>query len=200
MKDLKHRVIRGGVAKFCSQGTTFVVRMGSLMILARLLDPKDFGLVGMVTAVTGVFNVFRDFGLSAAAVQRTTVTKEQASTLFWINLLVGAILGLLVAAMAPFVVRFYREPRLFGVTIALATAFLFNAAGVQQSAILERQIRVLGSCCFHNRDSTCLHRVRLANDRLGPRKTTQRDWHPFHDAFWRHSHFEWPGHVYCYQL
>src|SRR6266852_2004118 len=141
MKDLKHRVIRGGFAKICSQGTTFVVRMGSLMILARLLDPKDFGLVGMVTAVTGVFNVFRDFGLSAAAVQRTTVTKEQASTLFWINISVGAILGLLVAAMAPFVARFYREPRLIGVTAALATGFLFNAAGVQHSAILERQMR-----------------------------------------------------------
>src|SRR6266446_6491770 len=102
MKDLKQRVIRGGAAKICAQGTNFLIRIGSLMILARLLDPKDFGLVGMVTAVTGVFSVFRDFGLSAAAVQRNTVTKEQASTLFWINLLVGAILGLLSLAMAPF--------------------------------------------------------------------------------------------------
>jgi len=143
MKDLKHRVIRGGVAKICSQGANFLLRMGSLMILARLLDPKDFGLVGMVTAVTGVFSVFRDFGLSAAAVQRTTVTEEQASTLFWINVLVGAILGLLVVAMAPFIVRFYREPRLLGVTAALASAFLFNAAGVQHSAILERQMRFI---------------------------------------------------------
>lgn len=141
MKDLKQRVIRGGFAKICSQGASFLVRIGSLMILARLLDPKDFGLVGMVTAVTGVFNVFRDFGLSAAAVQRTTVTNEQASTLFWINLLVGAILGLLVVAMAPFVVLFYHEPRLLGVTAALASGFLFNAAGVQHSAILERQMR-----------------------------------------------------------
>jgi PST family polysaccharide transporter len=141
MKDLKQRVIRGGFAKICSQGASFLVRMGSLMILARLLDPKDFGLVGMVTAVTGVFNVFRDFGLSAAAVQRTTVTNEQASTLFWINLSVGAILGLLVVAMAPFVVLFYHEPRLLGVTAALASGFLFNAAGVQHSAILERQMR-----------------------------------------------------------
>ena len=140
MKDLKRRAIRGGVAKICSQGANFLVRIGSLMILARLLDPKDFGLVGMVTAVTGVFSVFRDFGLSAAAVQRTTVTEEQASTLFWINLLVGAVLGLLSLAMAPFVVSFYREPRLFGVTAALSTGFLFNAAGVQHSAILERQM------------------------------------------------------------
>lgn len=141
MKDLKKRTIRGGAAKICSQGTNFLLRMGSLMILARLLDPKDFGLVGMVTAVIGVFSVFRDFGLSAAAVQRTSVTEEQSSTLFWINLLVGAVLGFLVLAMAPFVVAFYHEQRLFGVTAVLATAFLFNAAGVQHTALLERQMR-----------------------------------------------------------
>ena len=141
MKDLKQRTIRGGFAKICAQGTSFLVRMGSLMILARLLDPKDFGLVGMVTAVIGVFNVFRDFGLSAAAVQRTSVTEEQSSTLFWINLLVGAMLGLLTLAVAPFVVAFYHEQRLLGVTAVLATAFLFNAAGVQHSALLERQMR-----------------------------------------------------------
>ncbi len=141
MKDLKQKAILGGFAKICSQGTGFLVRMGSLMIMARLLDPKDFGLVGMVTAVIGVFSVFRDFGLSAAVVQRATVTKEQASTLFWINLLVGAILGALSLAMAPFVVFFYHEPRLLGVTAALASGFLFNAAGVQHTAILERQMR-----------------------------------------------------------
>src|SRR5229473_6352982 len=141
MKDLKQRAIRGGAAKVFSQGVSFLVRMGSLMIMARLLNPRDFGLVGMVTAVIGVFNVFRDFGLSGAAVQRATVTEEQISTLFWINVLVGAILGILTLAMAPFVVSFYREPRLLGVTAALSTGFLFNAAGVQHSAILERQMR-----------------------------------------------------------
>src|ERR1017187_4388716 len=141
MKDLKQRTIRGGFAKICSQGANFLLRMGSLMIMARLLDPKDFGLVGMVTAVIGVFSVFRDFGLSAAAVQRTSVTEEQSSTLFWINLLVGGVLGLLALAMAPFFVAFYHEQRLFGVTAVLATAFLFNAAGVQHTALLERRMR-----------------------------------------------------------
>jgi O-antigen/teichoic acid export membrane protein len=118
-----------------------LLRLGSLMILARLLDPKDFGLVGMVTAVIGVFNLFRDFGLSTATVQRTTVTEEQISTLFWINMLVGTTLGLLTVAMAPFVVRFYHEPSLLGVTAALATGFVFNAAGVQHTALLERRMR-----------------------------------------------------------
>jgi O-antigen/teichoic acid export membrane protein len=141
MKDLKERVVRGGFAKVCAQGANFALRIGSLMVLARLLDPKDFGLVGMVTAFTGVLNLFRDFGLSAASVQRVTVTEEQVSTLFWINILVGVILALLLAALAPVVVTFYHEPHLLGVTIVLATAFIFNAAGVQHSAILQRQMR-----------------------------------------------------------
>lgn len=141
MKDLKQRTIRGGAAKIGSQAATFTLRMGTLMILARLLNPKDFGLVGMVTAMIGVFGVFRDFGLSAAAVQRTSVTEEQASTLFWINLLVGVVLGLLTVAMAPLIVFFYHEPRLLGITAILATAFVFNAAGVQHTSFLERQMR-----------------------------------------------------------
>jgi len=141
VKDLKERMIRGGFAKVCSQGANFVVRVGSLMILARLLDPKDFGLVGMVTAVTGVFHLFKDFGLSTATVQRTTVTEEQVSTLFWINMLLGAMLGILSVAMAPAIAGFYHEPRLLGVTAVLGAGFLFNAAGVQHSAILQRQMR-----------------------------------------------------------
>lgn len=141
MKDLKQRTIRGGAAKICSQAASFVLRMGSLMVLARLLDPKDFGLVGMATAVIGVFNVFKDFGLSAAAVQRSKITQEQASTLFWINILVGGALGFLTVALAPLLVTFYHEQRLFGVTAVLAAAFLFNAAGVQHASLLEREMR-----------------------------------------------------------
>jgi O-antigen/teichoic acid export membrane protein len=140
MKDLKQRAIRGGLAKVCAQGTGFLIRVGSLMILARLLDPKDFGLVGMVTAVIGLLNLFRDFGLSTAAVQRVGVTEEQASTLFWVNVLVGVVLCLLSIAMAPILARFYHEPRLVWVTIALSLGFIFNAAGVQHSSRLEREM------------------------------------------------------------
>jgi PST family polysaccharide transporter len=141
MKDLKERVVRGGLAKICAQAVTFTLRVGSLMVLARLLEPKDFGLVGMVTAFTGVLYLFRDFGLSTATVQRVNVTEDQISTLFWINILVGAILWLSLTLAAPFVVSFYHEPNLFWVTVILATGFLFNAAGVQHAALLERQMR-----------------------------------------------------------
>ncbi len=141
MKDLKARTIRGGLARICAQGATFALRFGSLMVLARLLGPKDFGLVGMVTAFTGVLNLLKDFGLSSAAVQRTNVTEEQISTLFWINLVVGGLLGLFTAAMAPLIAAFYHEPRLVWVTVILAAGFVFNAAGVQHSALLQRQMR-----------------------------------------------------------
>lgn len=141
MKDLKERTIRGGLARVCAQAANFLIRGGSLMILARLLSPRDFGLVGMVTAFTGVLNLLKDFGLSSAAVQRSEVTDEQISTLFWINILVGALLGLLTLAAAPLIASFYHEPRLFGVTAVLAAGFVFNAAGVQHSALLQRQMR-----------------------------------------------------------
>jgi O-antigen/teichoic acid export membrane protein len=141
MKDLKQKTLRGGLARLCAQGANFSLRLGSLMVLARLLGPKDFGLVGMVTAFTGVLNLFRDFGLSSAAVQRTTVTDEQISTLFWVNILVGVLLGLVAVALAPAIAAFYHEPRLLAVTAVLAAAFLFNAAGVQHSVLLQRQMR-----------------------------------------------------------
>ena len=141
MKDLKQRTIRGGLARVLSQAATLVLRAGSLMIMAHILDPDDFGLVGMVTAMIGIFSIFRDFGLSAAAIQRTSITDEQSSTLFWINLLAGAILSLIALAMGPFVAEFYHEKQLTAVTAVLATAFLFNAAGVQHGALLERQMR-----------------------------------------------------------
>ena len=141
MKDLKQKIVLGGIAKICAQATNFTLRVGSLMILARLLDPRDFGLVAMVTTVTGVVNLFRDFGLSTASVQRTTITDDEISTLFWINLLCGGVLTSLVLVAAPIIARFYHEPRLVLVTVTLSASFLINAAGVQHSALLERQMR-----------------------------------------------------------
>lgn len=141
MKDLKEKTLRGGVARLGAQAANFILRFGSLMILARLLGPKDFGLVGMVTAFTGVLSLFRDFGLSSAAIQRTTVSEEQISTLFWINLMVGVGLGCIAVICAPAVAAFYHEPRLIAVMTVLAAGFVFNAAGVQHGVLLQRDMR-----------------------------------------------------------
>lgn len=141
MHDLKERTIRGGAARLASQVASLALRTVALVVLARLLDPKDFGLVGMVTAFTGILTWFRDFGLSAAAVQRVDITDDQHSTLFWINVLFGALLMLVTVAAAPAIAAFYHQPGLLWVTVVLGTAFLFNAVGIQHSALLQRQMR-----------------------------------------------------------
>jgi O-antigen/teichoic acid export membrane protein len=141
MKDLKEKTIRGGSARVAALATNFLLRVGSLAVLARLLDPKDFGLLGMVTAFTGVLSLFRDFGLSAAAIQRAEITEAQSSTLFWINILVGAGLTAIAMLLAPVVSMLYHEPRLFWITSVVAVGFLINGAGVQHSTILQRQMR-----------------------------------------------------------
>lgn len=141
MQDLKEKTIRGGAARLASQVVSLALRTGAMVVLARLLDPKDFGLVGMVTAFTGILTWFRDFGLSAAAVQRVDITADQHSTLFWINVLFGALLALVTVAAAPAIAAFYHQPSLVWVTVVLGAAFLFNAVGIQHSALLQRQMR-----------------------------------------------------------
>jgi O-antigen/teichoic acid export membrane protein len=141
MQDLKQKTIRGGAARMGAQVASLVLRAGALVVLARLLDPKDFGLVGMAAAYTGLLNWFRDFGLSTAAVQRSDITRDQHSTLFWINVLFGALLALVTLAAAPAIAAFYHEPRLVWVSAVLGMAFLFNAMGIQHSALLQREMR-----------------------------------------------------------
>jgi O-antigen/teichoic acid export membrane protein len=141
MKDLKERAVRGGLARLCGQAAILVLRLSFIVIMARLLDPEDFGLVAMATVVTGVYEIFTTAGLSSATIQRVSVTNEQISTLFWINILVGTILCLLCIATAPVLVSFYHEPRLFWVTVTMGVGFVLSAGGVQHSALLQRQLR-----------------------------------------------------------
>lgn len=141
MKDLKERAVRGGFAKLCGQAANFVLRLASIAILSRLLNPEEFGLVAMATVATGVYGLFTSAGLSSATVQKETITDAQVSTLFWVNIGVGALLALACVVTAPILVAFFHEPRLFWLTIAMSAGFLFNAAGVQHFALLQRQLR-----------------------------------------------------------
>jgi O-antigen/teichoic acid export membrane protein len=141
MKDLKKRAVLGGLAKLCGQSATLVLRLSFIVIMARLLDPAQFGLVAMTAVMTGILDIFTTAGLSSATIQRASVTDEQISTLFWINVLVGTVLCLICLAIAPALVSFYHEPRLFGITVTLGAGFIFGASGVQHSALLQRQLR-----------------------------------------------------------
>jgi len=143
MGDLKGRSTRGGLVSLGSQGIKFGVRVGSMMLLARLLSPEDFGLQGMVGAITGFMALFKDAGLSAVTVQREVISQEQVSTLFWVNVGIGALLAIGLLALSPAIASFYHEPRLRLVAALSAVAFLFNGLAVQHLALLQRQMRFM---------------------------------------------------------
>jgi O-antigen/teichoic acid export membrane protein len=140
-QDLKRKSVRGGLAAVGSHGAKFILRTGTMMVMARLLTPADFGLQGMVLAVTGVLGLFRDVGLSMATIQRDTITHEQTSTLFWINLAVGLLLALAAMAFGPILAVFYHEPKLVSISVVSGIAFLFNGLAAQHQALLQRSMR-----------------------------------------------------------
>jgi O-antigen/teichoic acid export membrane protein len=141
LTDLKGRTVRGGAITFVAQGIKVVLNMGSTVVLARLLTPADYGLIGMVTGVTGFVEMFKDAGLSMATVQRERITNEQISTLFWLNVALSVGLMSVVIALAPVVAVFYHEPRLTWVTVALAGTFLLSGLTVQHQALLRRNMK-----------------------------------------------------------
>ncbi|MBW8016066.1 MAG: lipopolysaccharide biosynthesis protein [Planctomycetes bacterium] len=140
-KDLKGRSVRGGAITFFSQGCKFVFKMGSTIVLARLLTPDDFGLIAMVAAITNFAMIFKDMGLSRATVQRQEINHSQISTLFWINAAIGLLMAVSVAVLAPVVVWFYGRTELRAVTIALGCTFIFSGLSVQHQALLRRNMR-----------------------------------------------------------
>ena len=141
LSDARRRSVLGSIVSVGSQGVRFALRAGSMMALARLLTPEDFGVQGMVLVTTAFFALFRDVGLTAVTVQRDSVSHEQLSTLFWINVAVGAALtGLLVLA-SPAIAAFYGDARLTPVCIVSAVIFVIQGWSTQHYALLQRQMR-----------------------------------------------------------
>ncbi len=139
--DIERRTIRGGAVTIGYQVGKQALGIAETAILSRLILPSDSGLIGMVVVVTGFIALFNDLGLSAATVQRESLDQKQVSTLFWINVAMGVLLGLVTALTAPVLAWFYAEPRLLAVTIAIAFGFVLGGMTVQHRALLKRQMR-----------------------------------------------------------
>lgn len=140
MQDLKSKTVRAGLINVSSRGAGFAIRIVALMVMSRLLTPNDYGLVAMVTAFTGVLNMFGCFGLFQAAVQRGALSEEESSSLFWLNLMIGAAMTTLAIIAAPMVAAFYSEPRLLPIMVVISFTFVFTAAGVQHGVLLQRRM------------------------------------------------------------
>jgi O-antigen/teichoic acid export membrane protein len=137
---LGSRTARGGVVTIVSHGLKFAFSILATAVLARLLTPQDYGLIGMVVVFTGFVTMFKDLGLSLATVQRAEITYDQISTLFWVNVALSVAITLLMFLLAPLIGWFYGEPRLISITIVTAVGFLFGGLAVQHEALLKRQM------------------------------------------------------------
>jgi PST family polysaccharide transporter len=139
--NLKQRSVRGALFMASGAGLDFALRLVAVGILARLLVPEHFGLIAMVTALTGILEGVRDLGLATATVQRHHLTHGQVSNLFWVNVAAGCLFAALFCAAASPIADFYDDERLRGITVALSLTFVWSGLTVQHEALMTRQLR-----------------------------------------------------------
>src|SRR5438874_1062635 len=121
--DLRNKTVKGvswsAVSQIVTQGFTWAISI----IVARILGPKAYGLIGMIAVFSGFAWLFSDLGLGAAIVQRKKLEQEHLDTAFWINLLAGFVMTGLMAAFAPLIASFYNEPQLTWLSIIISLQF-----------------------------------------------------------------------------
>ncbi|MGV2829971.1 lipopolysaccharide biosynthesis protein [Myxosarcina sp. GI1(2024)] len=139
--DLKRQSIRGGAVTLITQASKFAIQMASTVFIARLLTPEDYGLIAMASVVIKFVQMFNNFGLSTAIVQKSQINHQQVSTLFWINTAISTVIGLLIAALSTTIAGFYQEPRLVNIMLILSLVFIMGGLTIQHQALLRRQMR-----------------------------------------------------------
>jgi len=132
---------RSATVSAAGQLSRFVIQTASIVLLARLLTPSDYGVLAIAVAVSGLGDLLRDFGLANASVQARILTVDQRSNLFWINTAVGAVMAVALALLAPVITPVLRDPRLAAVLPVLALGFLVNGIATQPRAWLVREMR-----------------------------------------------------------
>jgi O-antigen/teichoic acid export membrane protein len=125
------------VSRFSQLGLQFL----TTAVLARLLTPDDFGLVGMATVVIGFVDIFKDLGTSAAVIQRKNLSEELLSSIFWVNVAFGVIATTVLFALSPLGAAFYHEQRVTPILKVLSIAFFISGLSILQQAILERNLQ-----------------------------------------------------------
>ena len=129
------------MATMTAQVSKFALRIGGIVVLARILTPNDYGLFAMVAVVVRFAQMFKDAGLSMATVQKGHISHDQISTLFWINILISAFLGVCILAISPLVARFYGRQELAAITMALSVSFIISGLAIQHEALLRRHMQ-----------------------------------------------------------
>ena len=118
-----------------------IAHLLQLTVLAHLLTPRDFGLVGIVMLVIGFAQAFTDLGISAALIHRQDATPDQLSSLYWLNVLAGIVVLAVVLALAPLVGDAFGDAALVPVLRAVSLVFVVVPLGKQFEMLLQRDLR-----------------------------------------------------------
>jgi O-antigen/teichoic acid export membrane protein len=129
-------VIWSSADTFGRQGMQFITSI----LLARLLSPAEFGLVGMIVVFMAVATSFVDSGFSSALIQRKELTEEDKTSVFLFNISAGLAMAVVMYGAAPWIARFYAQPILTGLTRLLALNLFLQACGSVQFALLSRRL------------------------------------------------------------
>lgn len=139
--SLKQAASRGAAVTAGGLWLKTLIQLASTMLLARLLDPTDFGLIAMIMAIVGVADLVRDFGMTGAILQAKKLTPKQWSSLLWFSSGLGMVLMIAIAAASPLIALLYGEDRLIVLTLAIAPTLLLNALTMPMQAALQRDLR-----------------------------------------------------------
>ncbi|WP_155322052.1 lipopolysaccharide biosynthesis protein [Desulfosarcina ovata] len=110
------------------------------IILARLLTPSDFGLVGMLVIFMAIAQTFLDSGFGSALIQRSQITQLDKSSIFYFNIIIGGVAAGFLCGIAPWIAEFYHQSILTKLLRVLSMVLLVNAFGLVQRALLTRDI------------------------------------------------------------
>ena len=140
MADLQDKALSGMSWLTFAQLTKHLLQFQLGIILARLLTPRDFGLIGLVMVFVGFAGLFSEMGLGAALIQREHVDARHWSSAFWLNVAAGILLTGAFILCAPFISRFYDESILTPVTMVIAITFTVGSLSMVPIAMLTRDV------------------------------------------------------------
>lgn len=138
--ELKTKSIRAAMWSFIEAVGLRGVQFAIGIILARLLLPDQFGLIGMLTIFLAVAQTFLDSGFGAALIQRQDITEKDTSSIFYFNLLVGVFAAGSLCIIAPGVADFYNQPVLTPLLRLMSLLLVINAFGLVQNILLVKAI------------------------------------------------------------
>lgn len=141
MSELRNRTINGLSWSTIGNLTAQVVNFTIKVILARLLSPKEFGLVGMITVFTGFGALLSELGLGAAIIHKQDITQRLLSSIFWVEVGIGIILTLVTALASPLVARFYHQPILQPMTLLISLNFFISSLNGVQRALFNKDLK-----------------------------------------------------------